>query len=198
MAVDFCVCIRPNQVCLLTLFALITVSCARRISPSVGEEEYEVYSTWMATHIAGTKIPRDVFIERTTFPAKDFIPDSRLTACRKGEGLVDSLLTLGDAEYPLDRNPTFKLPFEYQFVDGRPTNATNPYRIFSFSRIAFNRSGSEGVFAVFSSGCDAVEVDSKHTLECGGGRGGFVHAYRTEQPTGWSFVSSKDCPVMIE
>ena len=37
-----------KQVCLLTLFALITVSCARRISPSVGEEEYEVYSTWMS------------------------------------------------------------------------------------------------------------------------------------------------------
>ena len=187
-----------KQVCLLTLFALITVSCARRISPSVGKKEYEVYSTWMATRLAGTKAARDVFIERTTFPAKDLLPDSHLAACRKGERLVDPLLALGDAEYPLDRNPTFKLPLEYQFVDGRPTNPRNPYRIFSFSRIAFNRSGSEGVFAAFSSGCDAVEVESKHTLVCGDGGGGFVHAYRTEQPTGWKFVSGKDCPVTLE
>jgi hypothetical protein len=187
-----------KQVLLLTVFTLSAVSCARRIPPSVGEEEYDVYSTWVATHVAGTNSPPDVFIERTTSPAKDFIPDSVVAACRKGERLVDPLLALGDAEYTLDRKPTFKLPFEYQFVDGRPTGATNPYRIFNFSRIAFNRSGSEGVFAVFSSGCSVEETDLKHRLVCGGGRGGIVHADRTEQSAEWRFVSGKNCPVTIE
>ena len=183
---------------LLTVLSIFAVSCGWRIPTSVGEKEYDVYSTWVVTHVAGTKSPQDVFIERTTVPAKDFIPDSAVAACRKGERLVDPLLTLGDAEYPLDRKPTFMLPFGYQFVDGHPTGATNPYRIFNFSRIAFNRSGSEGVFAVFSSGCSVEEIDSKQRLVCGGGRGGIVHAYRTEQPAGWHFVAGKNCPITIE
>jgi len=182
----------------LALFALVTVGCSRRVPPSVGDKEYEVYSAWLAAHVAGIKSPRDVLIERRTVPAKDFIPDSQLAACRKGERLVDALLAIGDAEYPLDRGPRFRLPFDYRFVDGSPTDATNPYRIFSFSRVAFNRSGSEGVFATFSTGCHAAKINSKDTLECGGGRGGFVHTYRTEQPAGWHFVSGKDCPVIIE
>lgn len=179
----------------MTPFLLVAVCCSKPVPTSIGPEEYEIYSAWLSSRLVKAKPMPDLFIESRTFPARDFLPsDSR---CGKSERLMDPLLALGDAAYRLDRAPAFTVPFDYRFVDERPKDAVNPFRIVSFSRIALNHSHSEGVFAVSDSRCSAVEVASKRALVCGGGRSGFVHAYRTKQHV-WHFEPAKDCPVTVE
>jgi len=124
--------------------------------------------------------------------------DKAVERCRKSDGrLLDPLLAIGNTEYPLDAN-AFVVPFAFRLVDVPPKDATNPYSSVHFTRIALNRSNSEGFFAISTGSCDAAIMASKPTLDCGGGSGSFLHAYRTEQG-GWRFEPTKgDCPFAIE
>jgi hypothetical protein len=172
----------------------ISQQLTRPVPSSVTKEEFQVYSAWLSSYVAARKMPTDIFILSSTFPVKCSIPDSQMKRCRESARLLNPLLALGDAEYRLDRTSSIVVPFPYRFVDTRPASATNPYDTFSFTRVALNRSNSEGFFAVGIGRCEGVTPKG---LVCGDGISYFVHAYRTE-PAGWRFVHAKECPMCIE
>jgi hypothetical protein len=167
---------------------LLLCGCLRAIPPSISSTEYSVYSAWLKAHVANRQVERDLLISDHTFPISNLDPDE----CGLGR-LAQPLIALGDSEYRLGivrPEHAIDVPFEYRLVGDMPENPSRAFEEIAFSRVSFNVAGSEGVFAVTTSGCQPRSAQDAR-LVCGGGRSYFVRA--SQQRTGWRFEPLKQC-----
>lgn len=162
---------------ILTL-CVCAVGCTPKIPTRVTVEELNLYHEWLK-HYFASKPPVQLYLDDQTF-IYDPLDKQRGQALPKGSGISSSLgkqlHALGNAEYPVEvASVGLNLPWPYKVLNPRelPAPATGLH-IISFSRVAFNRSNTEALFAISDS--------------CGGdcGHGGPVHAVK--QNGSWQFT----------
>jgi hypothetical protein len=168
--------------CLLLTVAVLTSSCRQDAAPIpniIADDEYSVYAAWLKRHFK--EQPARLLLANRTFI---FDPiDRRGCAAGVPDPLARALHGLGEAEYFVRtekfKHPPFTIPWSYEESPGLAAESTPPFRLIAFSRVAFNRSRSEGYFAV----SDA----------CGGlcGYGGAVLAVRRQGE--WTFKAAPSC-----
>ena len=163
---------------LILAVGLGSVGCTPKIPAKVGIEELNLYHEWLK-HYFGSKAPTQLYLDDQTF-IYDPLDPKRGQALPKGSAVPSSLArqlhALGNAEYPVEvASVGMNLPWPYQVLNPRvlPAPATGLH-IISFSRVGFNRSLTEALFAISDS--------------CGGecGHGGPVHAVK--QNGAWQFT----------
>jgi hypothetical protein len=143
---------------------VFTTSCTPAISNKVSPEEYELYSAWTAQHFAA-KTPDQLFFFSRTFVFDPLEQYGCGDTLHGDNGVpwsqIKRLHALGEAEYPLDfySKGRLDIPWPYKEVDSLPLDGRGTYRIVGFSRVAFNRDHTEGLFAI-SDSCGGL---------CGGG-----------------------------
>jgi hypothetical protein len=165
------------KTCLAIVALVLTLEgCNGRIPNSVSADEYEIYSEWLKVHFV-KEAPGNLYISSRTFV---FDPLKETNACRTGMPLplIKQLHALGEAEYRLpDAYSPARLgiPWNYKIVDDwrLVSEESGSYRLIAFSRIAFDTTHKNALFAV----SDA----------CGGlcGHGGAVYAHK--QNGAWVF-----------
>jgi hypothetical protein len=173
----------------LLLAAALNAGCGHSASPIpniVGEVEYSVYASWLAHHFK--EQPSSLLLADRTFI---FDPIGALTCSAKNmethghvdPSLLQALHSLGKAMYPVEtakfQLPQFRIPWKYQGSIGLSANPTSPFRLVTFSRVAFNRDRTEGLFAVSNS--------------CGGLCGGGGALLATRESGSWTFRSIAGC-----
>jgi hypothetical protein len=114
-----------------------------------------VYRQWLLQRFA-EKAPDQLYIDNQTFafdPAQMRCADSLRKQERISKSLIQQFHRLYNAEYPLDIPEELSLPWKYQVLDPRhlPSGSPTSLRIIGFSRVAFNRSGTEALFAISDS-----------------------------------------------
>jgi hypothetical protein len=168
--------------------ALLGVEACTMRSPdlpnAISDDEYSVYSAWI-THHFKEQPDRLLLASRTLiFDAQGMCNAKSLESNRHISGSqLQSLHRLGEAEFPVHtgkfRAPPFKLPWKFEESEPRFANPPGPYSLIAFSRVAFNRDKSEGLFAV-SNSCGGL---------CGGG--GLLVA--TRKVGQWEFEAERNC-----
>jgi hypothetical protein len=162
---------------LILALSFCAVGCTPKIPTSITAEELNLYRDWLM-HYFASKPPAQLYLDDQTI-VYDPLDVRRGEALPKGSGVSSSLArqfrTLGNAEYPVEvASIGLNLPWPYKVLNPRalPAPATGLH-IISFSRVAFNRSHTEALFAISDS--------------CGGncGHGGPVHAQK--QNGTWQF-----------
>ena len=150
---------------------LLIAGCASPIPITVQPVEYEVYSQWLTKRFQ-TERPPILYISSVTMPFPSHDPcRKQLAANGVSRTLVGALSDLSAERFPLDRGESsLKVPNEYKFSPSIPWEDKRSLRYVSFSRVAFDSTGSRGLFAFNDSFCeDGV---------CGGG-GSAVLASKT-------------------
>jgi len=143
----------------------------------------DLYREWLKQRFAD-KAPEHLYLDDQTFV---FDP-LRQEGCRglhKSDGVSNALMRelhkLGNADYEVDVSPaSMKLPWTYQVLNVRHLpSATERLHMISFSRVAFDRGGTEALFAV-NDLCGA---------QCGAGQ-----AISAKKENGaWKFKDSTAC-----
>ncbi|HWC20195.1 MAG TPA: hypothetical protein VG498_24485, partial [Terriglobales bacterium] len=179
---------RHAMLLLVAGICLGMLGCTPKIPNKVTQDEYQLYREWLKHHFA-SKAPEQLFLDDQTFV---FDPMER-----RGCGdvihrddqvpwsLMRALHALRNADYELDVSPsTMQIPWPYQVLNPRRLpNVDRGLHIIGFSRVAFSRDGSQGLFA-FSDACAM--------RECGGG--GAVLANKLGNS--WEFSQLKSCSWM--
>jgi hypothetical protein len=146
----------------------------------VTADEYAVYSAWLR-HRAAKQGAATLYLPELTFSPRTELADCRLRRLSPEYRLVTRLRQLGDARYPLDlaTKGNINVPFDFEQVHLHafmPQTPKEPYWLVEFSRVSFNRSHSEALFAV-SNSCGGL---------CGGGD--VLHASKRNGQ--WMFEST--------
>lgn len=175
----------------LTVTVAILLACrcfyaGPAIPSTVSDEEYAVYAAWLTRHFK--EQPQRLFIQSETFI---FDPSEAGTCTARqleqvahiDPALILALHQLGEAKYPLRTGKfaaqPFKIPWKFEESDGLIANPPPPFRLISFSRVAFNEKRTQALFAV----SDA----------CGGLCGGGAAVLATRNNDGWIFNGSIGC-----
>ncbi|HVH87425.1 MAG TPA: hypothetical protein VM912_11920, partial [Terriglobales bacterium] len=172
-------------VALVLSLCLTTLSCTPEIPNRVTNEEIALYREWLK-HRFASKAPEQLYLDDQTFV---FDPLEHLGcggAMHKQDhvpwSLMKALHSLGNSDYEVDVSPkVMQLPWSYQILNTRNFPKQSPgLHVIGFSRIAFNHSGHQGLFA-FSDSCAAGLC----------GTGGAVLA--SKQRDTWQFNELKSC-----
>jgi hypothetical protein len=176
--------IRTFMVTLMLACCLIGLGCTPKIPDKATTKEIDLYREWLKQRFA-SKAPEKLYLDDQTFA---FDPQQR--GCAKGIhdenhvpwGLMKALHALGNADYEVDVSPTtMQLPWKYQVLNVRQFPPPSPgLHVIGFSRVAFNGSGSEALFAV-SDACAAGQ--------CGGGSA----VLAKKNGSKWEFTELKGC-----
>jgi hypothetical protein len=163
---------------------LAGLGCTPKIPDRVTTKEIDIYREWLKQRFAG-KAPEQLYLDDQTFV---FDPQQR--GCGKAIhdenhvpwSLMKALHALGNADFEVDVSPgTMDLPWKYQVLKVRQFPPASPaLHVIGFSRVAFNGSGSEALFAV-SDACAAGQ--------CGGGSA----VLAAKHAGSWQFTSLKSC-----
>ena len=147
------------------LVLVLAMSGCRGIPNRVQPEEYNVYSAWLGKRPAKHPPPGNLYISFRTmiYNATQECGKQLRPLLKSDAGLADQLSALGEAQYPLDlysTPPKLKVPMPFKPLGDYPSQEPNrPYRLITFSRVAFNTAGTVALFAV-SGSCGGL---------CGGG-----------------------------
>jgi hypothetical protein len=163
---------------------LAGLGCTPKIPDKVTTKEIDVYREWLKQRFAG-KAPDQLYLDDQTFV---FDPQQR--GCGKAIheqnhvpwSLMKALHALGNAEYEVDVSPaTMELPWNYQILKVRRFPPSTPtLHVIGLSRVAFNSSGTQALFAV---------SDACGPGECGSGSA----VLAVKQGGSWQFTSLKSC-----
>ena len=167
----------------ISALVFLALGCTPKIPNRITSQEMDLYREWLKQRFA-TKSPEHLYLDDQTFV---FDPQ-RQEGCRalhKSDGVSNALMRelhkLGNADYEIDVSPaSMKLPWAYQVLNVRHLpSATEGLHMISFSRVAFDRSGTEALFAV-NDLCGA---------QCGAG---WAVSARKEN-SAWRFKDSSTC-----
>ncbi len=156
------------------------------IPNSISEDEYSVYSAWIKHHFK--EQPPKLLLSSRTFifdPLGSNGCDGKLLQSQGhvSISLLESLHNLGEAEFPVMtskfQSAKFKISWNYEESEGLAAAPARPFSRISFSRIAFNRDKTEGLFAVSNS--------------CGGLCGGGGALLATRKNGQWTFKGELGC-----
>lgn len=164
--------------------SFLTNACTPKIPNQITSQEVDLYRGWLKQRFQN-QAPEHLYLDNQTFV---FDP-LRETACgkalHKSDGISNSLMrelhNLGNADYEIDVSPeSMKLPWPHQVLNVRRLpSAAQGLHIISFSRVAFDRSGAQALFA----------VNDLCGLQCGAG-----HAVAARKENGtWVFKDSSTC-----
>lgn len=179
---------RPIQTFIAALViasCLVGLGCTPKIPDKVTTKEIDIYREWLKQRFAG-KPPEQLYLDDQSFV---FDPLAHLgcgNAMHKADhvpwSLIKALHALGNADFEVDVSPaTMQLPWTYQVLNVRRFPPSSPaLHVIGFSRVAFNGSGSEALFA-FSDACAAGQ--------CGGGSAVFA----AKHGGSWQFTLLKSC-----
>ena len=168
---------------LILSLASFTVGCTPKIPNQITSKEMDLYREWMKQRFA-SKPPEQLYLDEQTFV---FDP-LRQEGCRtlhKSDGVSNSLMrelhNAGNADYEIDVSPaSMKLPWKYKVLNVRQMpSAAEGVHMISFSRVAFDGSATEALFAV-NDLCGA---------QCGAG---WAVSARKENGA-WKFKDSSAC-----
>lgn len=168
----------------ILILSSLTLGCTPKIPNQVTSQEMDLYRDWLKQHFAN-KAPEHLYLDDQTFVFDPLRQESCGKALHKSDGVSNSLMrelhNLGGADYEIDVSPaSMKLPWTYQVLNVRhmPTGAEGLHMI-SFSRVAFDRPGTEALFA----------VNDLCGLQCGEGK-----AISAKKENGsWKFKESTTC-----
>ena len=171
----------PGSVAVTILTVCLTAlgcsSARARLPNEVTDDEYAVYAACIR-HDFKAQPSRLLLAEQTfIFDPLARCSSAELRAKGVSTALRAALHDLGQAEFPVDtdkfRYLPFKIPWTYETSLRWPPDESRPYRLVSFSRVAFNRKKTEGLFAV-NDACGGL---------CGGG-GALIATLRNGE---WQF-----------
>jgi hypothetical protein len=164
---------------------LVGLGCTPKIPDKVTTKEIDIYREWLKQRFAG-KAPEQLYLDDQSFA---FDPLARLgcgNAMHKADhvpwSLIKALHALGNADFEVDVSPaTMQLPWKYQVLNVRHFPPASPaLHVIGFSRVAFNGSGTQALFA-FSDACAAGL--------CGGGSAVLAN----KNGPNWEFTPLKSC-----
>ncbi len=166
------------------VLSCVTLGCTPKIPNQITSREMDLYRGWLKQRFAN-QAPERLYLDNQTFvfdPLRDAACGKSL---HKNDGVSNSLMrelhNLGNADYEVDVSPeSMKLPWPHQVLNVRHMpSASSGMHIVSFSRVAFDRSGTEALFA----------VNDLCGLQCGAG-----HAVSARKENGeWTFKDSSTC-----
>jgi hypothetical protein len=169
---------------LVMVSCLAGLGCTPKIPDKVTTKEIEVYREWLKQRFAG-KAPEQLYLDDQTFA---FDPQQR--GCGKAIheqnhvpwSLMKALHAVGNADYEVDVSPaTMELPWKYQVLKVRQFPPTSRgLHVIGFSRVAFDRSGTQALFAV---------SDACGPGDCGSGSA----VLAAKHGGSWQFTSLKSC-----
>ena len=144
----------------------------------------DLYRAWLKQRFAN-KAPDHLYLDDQTFVFDPLREQSCGKGLHKNDGVSNSLVrelhNLGNVDYEIDVSPeSMNLPWPYQVLNVRhlPSAAEGVHMI-SFSRVAFDRAGTEALFA----------VNDLCGPQCGAGR-----AISARKENGaWTFKESGAC-----
>lgn len=151
--------------------------CAPQIPNRVTADEYQIYSAWATARFAKNPPDHLYFSGRTgVFDPSHFACGTELEKSGVSSSLAKQLRALGDAEYSLglDSPTKLQIPWNYKQANASPDLPPGTFHLITFSRVAFNRSHTEALFAVF----DACAFD-----RCG--HGGYIEGIKQNEK--WGF-----------
>lgn len=170
-------------VSILTLSCL-TLGCTPKIPNQITSQEMDLYRDWLKQHFAN-KAPDHLYLDDQTFVFDPLREQSCGKNLHRNDDVSNSLMrelhNLGNADYEIDISPeSMKLPWSYQVLNVRhlPSSAQEAH-VISFSRVAFDRAGTEALFA----------VNDLCGSQCGAGRA--VSARK--ENSAWKFKDSTTC-----
>lgn len=144
------------------LICLLLVGCASIIPDKVQPIEYEIYNQWITQRFQ-KEPPKALYLSRFTSPFSQGSSSCRETMIKDGVSrvMIRALETLGAARFPLQSETSkIQIPYEYEYSSLVDAKAQN-FKYIELSRVAFNRSQTQGLFTFNVSTC----IDGY----CGGG-----------------------------
>lgn len=169
---------------LILSLSCLTLGCTPKIPNQITSREMDLYRNWLKRQFAN-KAPEHLYLDDQTFVFDPLRQEGCANALHKNDGVSNSLIrelhNLGNADYEIDVSPaSMKLPWPYQVLNVRNLpSAAEGLHMISFSRVAFDRSGTEALFA----------VNDLCGPQCGAGR-----AISARKENGaWKFKDSTTC-----
>lgn len=169
---------------LISALVFLTLGCTPKIPNQITSQEMDLYRDWLKQRFAN-KAPEHLYLDDQTFVFDPLRQEGCAKTLHQNDGVSNSLMhelhKLGNADYEIDTAPaSMRLPWPYQVLNVRHLpSAANGLHMISFSRVAFNRGGSEALFA----------VNDLCGPQCGSGRA--ISA--TKENGAWAFKDSTTC-----
>jgi hypothetical protein len=160
------------------------LACTPKIPNKITAREMDLYREWLKQRFA-TTAPKHLYLDDQTFAFDPLRQEGCGKALNKNDDvpnvLMRALHNLGMVDSAVDVSPkTFHLPWPHQVLDVRNfPSTTEGLHVISFSRVAFDGSGTQALFAV-SDLCG---------LQCGSGHAVFAK----KENGGWRFKDSVSC-----
>ena len=132
---------------------LIMVGCTPKIPNKISAQEMNLYREWLKQRFAN-KAPEHLYFDDQTFAFDPLAQEGCGKALGKSNHVSTSLMralhNLGNVDYEVDVSPkSMHVPWSYQVLNVRDfPRAAEGLHVISFSRVAFDRSGREALFAV--------------------------------------------------
>jgi hypothetical protein len=166
------------------LLSDLTIGCTPKIPSKITSQEMDLYREWLKQRFAN-KAPEHLYLDDQTFLFDPLRQEGCGKALHTRDGASNSLMralhNLGNADYEINvSSKVVQIPWPYQVLNVRDfPRPVEGLDVISFSRVAFNRRGTEALFA----------VNDLCGPQCGKGRA----VLATKQNGAWKFKDSNTC-----